>query len=195
MPNPRKEGWAISVLLMCFDQTVCAVFSLVYDVDLFGLLILVYEEFMSDEVHLHDCFFCRHGLEVKGFLSDLEFGFFFYGLEAVSAVKECAVTKLFLESRFIFTDLSFDHVDCGINSMAVGRSFHFAAEDGTGGGNGELQNLNFSFFAELYGCLSVVKKELIQLFDLLFNQVADVIINGNLSQKNRCFHRYNQAFL
>ena len=96
-------------LFMCFDQTVSAVFSLINDVDLLGLLILVNEKFVADQVHLHDRFLCGHGLEVEGFFADLEFGFFFYGLKSlISAVEERAFAKSFFESCPTLCD-SVDH--------------------------------------------------------------------------------------
>ena len=50
-------------------------------------------------------------------------------------------------------------------------------------------NFFLSFFAESHECFSVVEEEFVQLADLFFNQLTDVISNGYLSEKNRCFHR------
>ena len=65
---------------MCFDKTVCAVFSLIDYADRFAVLIFVNEEFVTDEVHLQDRFLGGHRLHEEGLGTDLEGLLKFLGL-------------------------------------------------------------------------------------------------------------------
>ena len=96
---------------MGFDQTVSAVFSLINDVDKTGILILVYEEFVAEKVHLHDSLLGIHGGVFKLLLSDND-----VGLLNLLGLKRCrrnciigdnSLAQLLAELGFILSYLSF----------------------------------------------------------------------------------------
>jgi len=120
----------IDLLSFGNDKTVVSVLSFINHAGVLCLLILKYEELVTQKVHLKDSLLNRHRLEGEGLCSYLEFGLVVDIIVGCVARVENSFSESLFKSSFVSADLAFDGVDGAVEGVLEGLVLGFATEQG-----------------------------------------------------------------
>ena len=116
---------------------------------------------MSQKIHLQNGLIRRHRFHTEHLGADHRVLLFFLGrcFGLCRSRHECALPQPLRQTGLVLADLSFDGFDTLIQCVFVAGFLFLTAEEGTAGGDGNLQSFQIPHMAEFDDRLCFIIKE------------------------------------